>query len=109
MKSDRPGMMGGVILLLSISLSLALPSPAIGQSAGYLDYQAFTRELRSLAEGSELATMEALGTTLWGREVWMVRVGNPSGPPLDQRPGVLVVGNLEGDHLVGSQIGRAHV
>jgi len=104
MKSDRPEMMGGVILLLSLSLSLALPSPAIGQSAGYLDYQAFTRELRSLVDGSELATMESLGTTLGGREVWMVRVGNPSGPPLDQRPGVLVVGNLEGDHLVGSQL-----
>jgi hypothetical protein len=34
----------------------------------------------------------------------MVEVGNPSGPPLSERPGILVAGNLEGDHLVGSHL-----
>jgi hypothetical protein len=48
--------------------------------------------------------MVSLGTTLEGREIWQVTVGNPRGAPLDQRPGLLVVGNLEGDHLVGSHL-----
>ncbi|MCJ7627595.1 MAG: M14 family metallopeptidase [Longimicrobiales bacterium] len=93
---------GGAALLLATSLVI----PAIGhaQTAAYLDHAGLTRELNSLVNGSNLATMESLGTTLGGREVWLVTVANTSGTPLDERPGVLVVGNLEGDHLVGSQL-----
>ena len=36
--------------------------------------------------------------------IWVVTVGDPSGPPMGQRPGVLVAGNLEGDHLAGSHL-----
>ena len=92
--------------MLAFLLALILVTPAIGrgQTASYMDYDQFTRELRGVAGSSNLATMESLGTTLGGREVWMVAVGDPSGPPLDERPGVLVVGNLEGDHLVGSHL-----
>lgn len=94
--------MEGLILLLS--LILAAPGVGTAQTAEYLDYQAFTRALRQVVDGSDLATMESQGTSLGGREVWMVTVGNPSGSPMDERPGVLVVGNLEGDHLAGSQL-----
>lgn len=83
---------------------LSFPGQAHGQTADYLDYDDLTRELRSLADGSDLATLRSLGTTLGRREVWMVEVGIPSGPEMDHRPGALVVGNLEGNHLVGSQL-----
>lgn len=92
----------GLALLLGVVLTD--PEPGRGQSAAYLDFQEFTGELRSLVEPSSLAAMESLGTTLEGREIWVVTVGDPSGSALDTRPGVLVVGNLEGDHLAGSQI-----
>ncbi len=93
--------MGLTALLVSI---LIIPGVGLGQTASYLDYDGFTRELRTVVNSSDLVTMESLGTTLQGRDVWMVQVGNPSGTPLDERPGVLVVGNLEGDHLVGSHL-----
>jgi len=102
MKICGPRALGGAALILA--MTLGRPGVGEGQSAAYLDYQAFTRELRGVVNGSDQATMESLGKTLEGRDVWMVRVGNPSGIPLDERPGVLVVGNLEGDHLVGSQL-----
>ncbi len=91
-------------LALVLTTALALPGLLRGQTASYLDYEGFTRELRSVVNGSDLANMESLGTTLEGREVWMVQVANPAGTPLDERPAVLVVGNLEGNHLVGSQL-----
>jgi hypothetical protein len=102
MKTCAPTAAGGLTLILA--LTLGAPGAGEGQSAAYLDYQSFTRELRAVVDGSRLATMESLGTTLGGRNVWMVRVGDPSGSPLDERPGVLVVGTLEGDHVVGSQL-----
>ncbi|MFC1661334.1 M14 family metallopeptidase [Gemmatimonadota bacterium] len=91
----------GMVLLAS---ALAFPGPGQGQTADYLDYDGLTRELRTLVNGSDLATLRSLGTTLGGREIWMVEVGIPSGASLDLRPGVLVAGNLEGDHLVGSHL-----
>ena len=33
-----------------------------------------------------------------------MEIGNPAGAPLDTRPGLLVVGNLSGDHLLGSAL-----
>ena len=91
-------------LTVLLALFLALPGLSLGQSASYLDHDGLTRELRTLVNNSSLATMESLGSTREGREVWMVQVGNAEGVPFDERPGILVVGNLEGDHLVGSHL-----
>ena len=98
------GLRVSVGLAVLLALVLVVPGPGQGQTASYLDHDGLTRELRSLVNSSNLATMESLGTTLQGREIWMVTVGNSSGGPLSERPGVLVVGNLEGDHLVGSHL-----
>jgi hypothetical protein len=85
-------------------MGLAFPGPVTGQGASYLNHDGLTRELRSLADASGVVRMESLGTTLEGREIWVLEVGNPSGKPLAERPGVLVVANLEGDHVVGSHL-----
>jgi hypothetical protein len=96
----------GVTLRLALLLTPVLLMPGSGQSqtTSYLDFDGLTRELRTLANSSNLASLESLGTTLGGREIWLVTVGDADGPPLDQRPGILVVGNLEGDHVVGSHL-----
>jgi hypothetical protein len=91
-------------LAILLAFVLGTPGPGQGQTASYLNHDGLTRELRAVVNSSNLATMESLGTTLQGRDIWMVTVGNSSGVPLAERPGVLVVGNLEGDHLVGSQL-----
>ena len=82
----------------------AAPGLATAQVAEYLDFDDFTSELRSVADQSDLAELTSLGTTLEGRDVWVMEVAGPDGPDVGERPGVLVVGNLEGDHLVGSHL-----
>jgi hypothetical protein len=84
--------------------ALALPGSAPAQVSSYLDHEALTRELRSLTQGTDLVRMRSLAKTLGGRDVWMLEVGKPAGASLDERPAVLLVGNLEGDHLVGSAL-----
>ncbi len=81
---------------------VALTAAVQAQSASYLDHGTLTRELRRLVDGSPSAKLTSLGTTLGGREIWVVEIGHPGGKPLTERPGVLVIGNLEGDQLVGS-------
>jgi hypothetical protein len=91
-------------LLALVTVLLAMPGPATGQEASYLNHDGLTRALRSLASSSDAVRMESLGTTLEGREVWFLEVGNSGGTPLTDRPAVLVVANLEADHLVGSHL-----
>jgi hypothetical protein len=86
-------------------LVLTAPAaPLAAQTASYLNHDALTRELRSLVNGSNLAALRSLGRSHGGRDVWLVEIADRAGPALDTRPGVLVVGNLEGDHLVGSAL-----
>ncbi len=87
------------------TLAAVFTPPGItAQSAAYLDFDDLTAELRSIVDSSDRATMRSLGTSHQGREIWLVEITDASGPPLAQRPGVLVVGNLSGDHLVGSSL-----
>ncbi len=77
-------------------------SIAQAQSPAYLTQDALTRELRALVSSSPAATMTSLTKTIGGRDVWVVQIANPGGMPVNDRPAVLMVANLEGDHLVGS-------
>ncbi len=87
-----------------VALALTSVGVSSAQTASYLDFNGLTRELRSLVGSSNLARMRSLGTSHEGRDIWLVEVGNTSGAPIETRPGLLVVGNLEGDHLVGSAL-----
>ncbi len=91
-------------LLSLLALSLALPGIGYGQTASYLDFDGLTRELRSVVESSDMARMHSAGSSREGREIWLVEIANSSGKPMGERPAVLVVANLEGDHLVGSSL-----
>ncbi len=73
-----------------------------GQTSAYLDFDGLTAELRALTSASGSATLSSIGTTLEGRDIWLVEIAGTGGAPLLERPAVLVVGNLEGNHLVGS-------
>ena len=102
MKICRSKLAGGMAMILALLFST--PGWGQAQTASYLDFDGLTREIRSIVNASDLATMESMGTTLGGRDIWMVTLGSRAGSPLGERPGVLVVGNLEGDHIVGSHL-----
>ncbi len=76
-----------------------------GEDSQYRTYDDMTAALRRTVRAhSDIARMESLGNTIEGRDIWMIEIANRSGTPLDARPGLLIVANLEGDHLVGSEL-----
>lgn len=82
-----------------------LPMRSAGaQTPGYLDFNELTAEMRDLVNSSDLARMRSLGASHEGREVWLVEIADAGGTPPNTRPGLLIVGNLEGDHLLGSSL-----
>jgi hypothetical protein len=73
--------------------------------AGYLDQGALGKALKRVAEEHpEAVRVATLARSAGGREVWMATVGRPAGEGEPPRPAILIVANLEADHLVGSQV-----
>ncbi len=98
----------GLVLLISLLMSgsICLSQAAFGQEdSDYKNFEQFESALKSLVKAhSGLAAMESIGKTNSGREIWLLTIAKKSGTPVDQRPGLLVNANLEGDHLIGSEI-----
>ena len=92
--------------LTAAATLLLAAGPLTGQAVPvdrYLNHQELSSALRSLADQHrDLATLEALARTDAGREVWLLTLGNPGATNLDDRPALLLVANLEGNHLIGS-------
>ncbi len=76
----------------------------------YHTYEQMTTALRRLvrAHGS-LATMESLGKTHEGRDIWVVEIANRAGTRVEDRAGLLVAATFEGDRVVGSEMALATV
>lgn len=90
--------------LVVSALALTLYTTGLGAQSSYLTHDQLTRELRSLANGSPLASLTSIGKSTEGRDIWMVTIGRAGGAPMDTRPGLMVVGNLSGDHVAGSAL-----
>lgn len=103
MRMDGTSGLRAAALVTAIAC-FATPATAEGQVSSYLDYDDFSDELERVVDGSPLASMRTIGTSLQGRDIVLVEIADDDGPPTGLRPAVLVVGNLSGDHVVGSHL-----
>ncbi|MCR4439508.1 MAG: M14 family metallopeptidase [bacterium] len=70
----------------------------------YHNYDELTTSLKQLAATHrDLVELQSIGRSREGRELWVVRLAAKGGDP-DRRPAVLVVANMEANHLVGSEV-----
>jgi hypothetical protein len=91
---------------LAAVLGLLVALPALAQSEAserYLNHQELSSAVRELAsQYPNLASVDALSRSDGGRELWTLTLGRGSTEELGSRPALLVVANLEGNHLIGS-------
>ncbi len=74
-------------------------------AAKYHTYQELSTALKAAAAAHpDLVRLASIGKTREGRDIWAVEIANPKGAPIDSRPALLVAANLEGDHLIGSEL-----
>ncbi len=94
-----------ICLFLSILL-LPMTSPANDNPAeGYHNYQALTDALKQLAaQNPKIAKLVSIGKTLQGKDIWLLQLSGTSGPSPLEKQALLICGNLEGDHVIGSEV-----
>jgi murein tripeptide amidase MpaA len=97
----------GLYLFLSLFL-LLLPATAPAHqnpAEGYHDYQTLTDALKQLtAQNPSIAKLTSLGKTLQGRDIWLIQISGTKGPSPLEKQALLICGNVEGDHVIGSEV-----
>jgi hypothetical protein len=98
----------GWMRVVALAAAVVWLLPSMGAAADfskYHTYQELSAELKAIvAANPTIARIASIGKTREGRDIWAVELANPAGTPLDQRPGLLVAANFEGDHLIGSEL-----
>ncbi len=96
-----------VIMITITIIGMLNHAPAVLSQdfSSYHNFDEMTKELKSLVNANtNIAKIESIGKTIEGRDLWVVTIANPDGAPLDERPGLFIGANFEGDHLIGSEI-----
>jgi len=71
----------------------------------YHTYAELTSMLQGMATShANIAKLQSIGKTLGGKDIWLLEIANPAGVPVKERPALFIGANLEGDHLIGSEI-----
>lgn len=85
-------------------VAFATAAPGLEGQQAYRSHDQLTDAITQVVDGSDVASVESIGRSRDGRDVWLVTLAAPGGAPVEERPGVMVVGTLEGDHLIGGEI-----
>jgi murein tripeptide amidase MpaA len=88
-----------IVPLLGVILAAAQDNPA----EGYHDYQALTQKLQQIKKvNPDITELLSIGKSASGKDLWMLQLSG-KGKTLSKQA-LLIVGNLEGDHVIGSEV-----
>lgn len=93
-------------ILVAAVVHILMTVPAAGQTGqydAYLNYADMTEALRSVSSSHpDISRIQSICRTSEGRDVWLVQIGNSNGRDPDTRPAILIVANIEANHVIGS-------
>jgi hypothetical protein len=70
----------------------------------YYDYDEMTQILHDLASAyPKLLTLQSLGKSEQGREMWIVTLNNPETGPADAKPAMYIDGNVHGNEIQATE------
>ncbi|GAG17176.1 unnamed protein product, partial [marine sediment metagenome] len=95
-----------IICLFFLLFAYPLTGSASENDAqGYHDFQALSSALKQIAsQNTNITKLISIGNTLKGKEIWLLRISGSNGPPPLEKQALLICGNLEGDHVIGSEV-----
>ncbi|MHC4101744.1 MAG: M14 family metallopeptidase [Planctomycetota bacterium] len=68
------------------------------------DYEQMTEALQDLAEAyPELLTLDSIGKSVAGRDLWLVTLNNPETGPDSEKAAIFIDGNIHGNEIQGGE------
>lgn len=96
--------MGKTMRVVASFALVAAMAPGLEAQDAYRSYDQLTDAVVGIVDGSNVASVESIAQSRDGRDIWLVTLAADGELPAEDRPGILVVGTLAGDHLIGSEI-----
>lgn len=106
---NRTLLFASLIVVLATPPGRAQPTPSLFPQ-GYLGHVALSDAIKKVATTHpERVRVDSLAKSAEGRDVWLVTIGAGAGAGgieanAAKKPAVLIVANLEADHVVGSHV-----
>jgi murein tripeptide amidase MpaA len=97
------------IVVITVFLSLLLiPFMIFGTpnlSKGYHNNENLSLTLKRLANiNKSISKLISIGRTIKGRDIWLLQITGEKGPTPEEKQALLICGNAEGDHVIGSEV-----
>jgi len=92
--------LGTGLSFLLTGLSVVTTTAAEPIISGYTDYANLEKRVKAIVT-KDVATVESLTATLGKRDVWLITIGTGK---TEEKPALLVMGNVHAPHLVGSEL-----
>lgn len=71
----------------------------------FYDHAELTKALQALkAAYPEFVTLQSIGKSYEGREIWAVILNNPKTGPAERKPGYYIDGNIHGNEIQGAEV-----
>jgi len=71
----------------------------------FYDHAELTQTLKSLEKAyPRLVTVQSIGKSVQGRDLWAVILNNPKTGPAEHKPGYYVDGNIHGNEIQGAEV-----
>lgn len=94
-----------ILLLLFLVIAQSNAGEDINPAEGYHNYASLTKALKDLAgKNKNITLLSSIGKSLNGKDIWMLRISGEKGSEPDVKQALLICGNVEGDHLIGSEV-----
>lgn len=93
-----------ILVAAVVHILMTVPAAAqTGQYDAYLNYAEMTEALRAMSSSHpDISHIQSICRTAEGRDIWLVQIGNSNGRDPDTRPAILIVANIEANHVIGS-------
>lgn len=117
--TTRPLLLGGVLAAVLTAWTLAVAPPAEAQPFSvpdrdpevnlrwdrYYDYGDVTAALERLVEAyPDFLTLESIGESWEGRDIWLVTINNPETGPHHEKPAFYADANIHGNEIQGTEV-----
>ncbi len=105
MTLDSPPARLPITRLRCLAVLLTAPNALGAIEATYPTHAQLSERISRLVdEHPKACSAESIGTSREGRAVWVVRLARPGPVDPDLRSALLLVANIDGDHLIGSAV-----
>jgi len=96
----------GLCLLLFVFVAASVSAAGVSLTFDHFyDHEELSNALKALKEAyPQFMTLEKLGTSYQGREIWGVILNNPQTGPAKHKSGFYIDGNIHGNEIQGTEV-----